>query len=70
MFTTDEDYLFVYDPKQPDEDDAEDGRADANKIGWIWFIYGNDGHDVVSDYTTNLEKVLQGATALAEELAG
>ncbi len=44
MFSTDEDYLIV----------SKDGK----KIGWIKMIYGNDGFDVISDYTMNLESVL------------
>lgn len=27
--------------------------------GWVYFVYGNDGWDVISDYTTNLEQVLE-----------
>ncbi|EGC2886881.1 hypothetical protein H8593_004264 [Salmonella enterica subsp. enterica serovar Give] len=56
MFSTDEDYLFVY-------------PADSNeRIGWVRFIYGNDGWDVINDYTTNLESCLQAANELADEL--
>jgi hypothetical protein len=36
--------------------------------GWVRLVYGNDGWDVVNDYTTNLEDVLAGANALAEKL--
>jgi len=36
--------------------------------GWVYFVYGNDGWDVVSDYTTNLEAVLKGSGELAERL--
>lgn len=31
-----------------------DGRA----FGWIRFVYGNDGYDVISDYTMNLDDAL------------
>jgi len=37
MFTTDDDCLIV----------VKDGKP----FGWIQFIYGNDGYDVISDYT-------------------
>lgn len=37
-------------------------------IGWVRFVYGNDGHDVISDYTTNLESVLEPINAYAESL--
>lgn len=36
--------------------------------GWVYFVYGNDGWDVISDYTTNLEEVLKPVNALAESL--
>lgn len=56
MFSTDEDRLILThsDPKIKD--------------GWVRFIYGNDGPDVMSDYTVNLEDVLKGANALADRL--
>lgn len=28
-------------------------------VGWVFFVYGNDGWDVINDYTVGLEKVLQ-----------
>lgn len=31
-------------------------------------IYGNTGFDVINDYTTNLETVLAGTNALADQL--
>lgn len=44
----------------------EDGSRHA---GRIWLIYGNDGHDVVHDYSSSLAPLLEGAEALAEALA-
>ena len=38
--------------------------------GWVRFVYGNDGWDVISDYSLNIEDVLAGANKLAEELEG
>jgi hypothetical protein len=32
-----------------------DGKT-AN--GWVYLVYGNDGWDLISDYTTNLEDML------------
>jgi hypothetical protein len=46
MFLTDEDRLFVY----------KDGQSDW--AGWVYLVYGNDGWDVLSDYTVNLEKFI------------
>lgn len=43
-------------------------RADA-RTGWVRFVYGNDGYDVISDYTTNLEDVLAPVNAYADTLA-
>jgi len=36
----------------------------------VYFVLGNSGWDVISDYTTNLEALLAGANALAESLEG
>ena len=57
MFSTDEDYLFAMTP-------GEDGKL--KRAGWVRFIYGNTGFDVINDYTTNLETVLAGTNALAD----
>lgn len=53
MFTTDEDQLTA-------------NKGDVT--GWIHFVYGNDGWDVISDYTTNLEAVLRSTNELADKL--
>lgn len=47
MFTSDDDRLYFY------KEGVDDGY-----FGWVWFIYGNSGWDVISDYTTNLEHVV------------
>jgi hypothetical protein len=56
MFSTDEDHLFFHDVK-------------GNHIGWVFFIYGNSGHDVIHDYTTNLEEMMEPAETLANHYA-
>ena len=61
MFSTDEDRLIVW--RCP----TADGGA-YQRIGWVMFTYGNDGWDVISDNTVNLEEMLKSATALADEL--
>lgn len=54
MFSTDEDRLFMH-------------REDNPKYyGWVHFVYGNDGWDVVNDYTINLEPIMYGAEKLAD----
>jgi hypothetical protein len=50
--TTDEDYLLA-------------STASRNDAGWVRFIYGNEGPDVINDYTVNLEDALKGANAIA-----
>src|SRR5882724_2820009 len=54
MFSTDDDRLFF--------------RKDDKIVGWVWFIYGENGWDVINDYTVNLEDVLKGASELSEQL--
>lgn len=43
---------------------------DNKKCGWIRLIFGNDGYDVVNDYTTNLETVLAPVFAYADAFEG
>jgi hypothetical protein len=57
LFTTDEDWLLVYD-------------ATGKQIGWVRLIYGNDGWDVISDYTVNLESIMQGANEVSDKYEG
>jgi len=38
-------------------------------FGWCFLVFGNSGWDVISDYTSKTESVLEGALALAEELS-
>jgi len=55
VMLTDQDFLYVNKPGEPLQ-------------GWVRLVYGNDGWDVVNDYTTNLEPLLAGATAEADHL--
>jgi len=55
VMLTDEDFLHFSKPGEPLQ-------------GWVRLIYGNDGWDVVNDYTTNLEPLLAGAMAEADRL--
>ena len=55
MFTTDEDRLYL----------CRDGKY----IGWVYFVYGNDGWDVINDYTVNLEGIMaMGTNKLIDSL--
>ena len=40
------------------------------ETGWVRFVYGNDGWDVISDYSAvdHIETALAGAIAMAERL--
>ena len=55
MFATDEERLFL----------VKDGRW----FGWVLFVYGNDGWDVISDYTTKLDDIglLKNAEKISEK---
>jgi len=55
MFATDDEKLIYY--------------KDGQRFGWAWFVYGNDGHDVLSDHTGNVSDALQGAVDYADYLS-
>jgi hypothetical protein len=55
LINTDEDYLYAFKGK--------------DQVGWVRFVYGNDGWDVICDYIVNLEAALKGAHDLVEELS-
>lgn len=44
-------------------------RPDDLGLSWVYFVYGNDGWDVLADYTTDLEKVLAPVNAYADTLS-
>lgn len=50
MFTTEDDRLYVR--------KSDKAGAEGDRIGWVWFVYGNSGSDVICDYTTNLEPIM------------
>lgn len=66
LFTTDEDWLLVY--EDADQDDPLNVAAnDSNRSDWwVRLVYGNDGYDVVSDYCVALEDVIGDGTAIQE----
>lgn len=43
-------------------------RSSDGKRGWVRLVYGNDGWDVLSDYTVNLETELGPANRLSDRL--
>lgn len=61
MAATDEDYLMVSGSRK--------GKVcDRSDKGWVRFIYGNSGPDVINNYTTCLEKTIATTNKLAEVL--
>jgi hypothetical protein len=60
LFTTDEDWLLVYyeDADQDDPLNVVTGTEDDKADWWVRLVYGNDGWDVISDYSTALEGVI------------
>ena len=57
LMNTDEDYLLVYKPGEP------------KHFSYVFFVYGNDGYDVISDYGVSLEEDLRGVNEFADSLA-
>lgn len=55
MFQTDEETIFVH----------ENRRGPKRPLGWVKLVYGNDGFDVISDYSVNLGAVLMPANELS-----
>jgi hypothetical protein len=46
LFLTDEDYLIVY------------THDNLTRKGWVRLIYGNDGWDVINDYSVSLDSYI------------
>lgn len=60
IMQTDHDYLMIHRFNAP---------ANVPREGWVMLIYGNDGWDVINDYTTaNIEHHMMGASDLADQL--
>lgn len=55
MMETDDEYLIV---------------TGKGYRGWVRFVYGNDGWDVISDYTVSLEDVLKPVFEYADRMGG
>ncbi len=49
-FAGDECHIFIHKAEGP----LLEGTV-INSIGWVYCVFGNDGWDVISDYTTNLD---------------
>lgn len=57
LYSTDADYLYAYD------------ATTKKRVGTVFFVYGNDGPDVICDYSTNMSDVLAPVEEYAESLA-
>ena len=64
-FVGDDCHIFVH---EATGDLLEDGKI--NSIGWVYLVFGNDGWDVISDYTTNLEFLMGEALKISDHYAG
>lgn len=53
-----------------DEDVLRVRRLSDRLIGWVHLVYGNDGWDVICDYSMTLDPLLAGVNAYAETLEG
>jgi hypothetical protein len=61
-FAGDECHIFTQPKNGPT---VENNKVISN--GWVYCIMGNDGCDVISDYSTNLEKLLVTANKIADQ---
>lgn len=57
MFLTDEETLWL-------------DRPSDMKISYVKFVYGNDGWDVISDYTVDLEPLMKGEVKRLQDYYG
>jgi hypothetical protein len=49
------------------DDDRLDIMKDGRRIGWVYFVYGNTGWDVICDHSNGIEELLTGASALSDQ---
>jgi hypothetical protein len=56
IMSTDEDHLFVW--------------KGGVKIGFVSLVYGNDGWDVICDYSVNLEPLMADCRAVSDKHEG
>lgn len=66
-FTTDFDTIHK-EMKATDEDRLFARLEEKTGQAWVYFIYGNDGYDVINDYSSALEDALKGVNALSDKL--
>ena len=59
-------HIFVHNTDGPPLTD----EGTVNSEGWVYCVFGNNGWDVINDYTTNLEPLLEGAMKISDHYAG
>lgn len=52
-----------------DEETIRVITADGFSVGWMKFVYGNDGWDVLCDYSVTLDQYIPETQALIEKLS-
>ena len=57
IMLTDDEHLYFFKP------------GEVRPFGWVYFVYGNDGWDVLNDYTCNLDAtgILKKAETISEK---
>ena len=53
---------------QTEEDTLRVLDGEGKRVGFVYFVYGNDGWDVICDYSTALETTLEPVFTLANRL--
>lgn len=48
---------------------ADGSAVDGDRVGWVRFVFGNDGWDALADNALSLEPYLEGVNELADRLA-
>ena len=56
LFTVDQEHIYVF------------CKHTQKMIGWVFLVYGNDGFDVIANYTANLEKHMNAADRISDIL--
>ena len=63
----DECHLFVHQSEDEKCNPVLDGQI--NNTGWVCFVLGNDGWDVINEYTVSMESLLAPVLKLADQLS-
>jgi hypothetical protein len=78
LMDVDDEYLRAYqlsgdgctcvEPPAPVNGFTHDADCPRRRQAWVRFVYGNDGYDVISDYSVNLDPTLEPVNAYADSL--